>query len=133
MTAASSPTFGPTTTRGSFTGRLSRSAWSVVARSFPTGRLGMAAPRSIHAWAEAVALARRVGRAIAVRHALPVWYYGAAATRPGRPTPRELRRGEYEAARRAAGDARRCARRRARALRSSLGRRPRRRPRRPRR
>ena len=46
--------------------------------------------------AEAVALARRVGRAIALRRALPVWYYGTAATRPGRPTPRELRRGEYE-------------------------------------
>ena len=46
--------------------------------------------------ADAVALARRVGRAIAERHALPVWYYGAAAMRPGRLTPRELRRGEYE-------------------------------------
>jgi glutamate formiminotransferase len=45
---------------------------------------------------DAVALARRVGRAIGARHALPVWYYGAAATRPGRETPRPLRRGEYE-------------------------------------
>jgi len=56
--------------------------------------------------AEVVVLARRVGRAIADRHALPVWYYGAAATRPGRETPRALRRGEYEglAARLAAPD-----------------------------
>ncbi|HBH03874.1 MAG TPA: glutamate formimidoyltransferase [Candidatus Rokubacteria bacterium] len=46
--------------------------------------------------AEVVALARRAGRAIAERWALPVWYYGAAATRPGRETPRALRRGEYE-------------------------------------
>ncbi len=45
---------------------------------------------------DAVALARRVGRAIAERHALPVYYYGRAATRPGRETPRPLRRGEYE-------------------------------------
>ena len=45
---------------------------------------------------EAVVLARRVGRAIGERHALPVYYYGAAATRPDRRTPRELRRGEYE-------------------------------------
>jgi glutamate formiminotransferase len=48
------------------------------------------------AMADVAALARRVGRAIAERHALPVWYYGAAATRPERRTPRELRRGEYE-------------------------------------
>ncbi len=47
--------------------------------------------------AEAVALARRAGRAIAVRHRLPVYYYGAAATRPGRATPRALRRGGSEA------------------------------------
>ena len=45
---------------------------------------------------QAVALSRRVGRAIADRHALPVYYYGRAATRPGRETPRPLRRGEYE-------------------------------------
>lgn len=45
---------------------------------------------------EAVALARRVGRTIGERHALPIWYYGAAATCPGRETPRPLRRGEYE-------------------------------------
>jgi glutamate formiminotransferase len=43
-----------------------------------------------------VALARRVGRAIGERHSLPVYYYGRAATRPGRETPRPLRRGEYE-------------------------------------
>lgn len=45
---------------------------------------------------DAVALARRVGRTLGERHALPVYYYGAAATRPGRETPRPLRRGEYE-------------------------------------
>jgi len=43
-----------------------------------------------------VALATRVGRMIGERHALPVYYYGAAATRPDRRTPRALRRGEYE-------------------------------------
>lgn len=48
------------------------------------------------AMADAVALARRVGGAIGRRHGLPVYYYGAAATRPERRTPRELRRGEYE-------------------------------------
>ncbi len=45
---------------------------------------------------DTVALARRVGGTIGERHALPVYYYGAAATRPGRETPRPLRRGEYE-------------------------------------
>src|SRR2546429_7756051 len=45
---------------------------------------------------QTVALARRVGRAIGARHSLPVYYYGGAATRPGRETPRPLRRGEYE-------------------------------------
>jgi glutamate formiminotransferase / 5-formyltetrahydrofolate cyclo-ligase len=46
--------------------------------------------------AAALALARRVGEAIARRHALPVYYYGEAATRPGRRTPRAVRQGEYE-------------------------------------
>jgi len=45
---------------------------------------------------EAVTLARRVGRAIATRFTVPVWYYARAATRPGRESPRPLRRGEYE-------------------------------------
>jgi len=45
---------------------------------------------------QTVALARRVGRAIGERHSLPVYYYGQVATRPGRETPRRLRRGEYE-------------------------------------
>ena len=45
---------------------------------------------------EVVTLARRVGRAIGERHALPVYYYGRAATRAGRTTPRVLRRGQYE-------------------------------------
>jgi glutamate formiminotransferase len=46
--------------------------------------------------AETIALARRVGESLAHRHALPVYYYGDAATRPERRTPRALRRGEYE-------------------------------------
>ncbi len=46
--------------------------------------------------AEVVTLAQRVGRAIGERHRLPVYYCGAAATRPDRRTPRALRRGEYE-------------------------------------
>ncbi|HXH82399.1 MAG TPA: glutamate formiminotransferase, partial [Candidatus Tectomicrobia bacterium] len=48
------------------------------------------------AMADAVALARRVGEAIARRHALPVYHYGEAATRPERRGLRELRHGEYE-------------------------------------
>jgi glutamate formiminotransferase len=47
--------------------------------------------------AEAVALAHEVGRALARRHALPVYYYGHAARRPERRTLRALRRGGYEA------------------------------------
>jgi glutamate formiminotransferase len=46
--------------------------------------------------AEAVALAHRVGRALAARHALPVYYYGEAARRPERRRLRALRQGEYE-------------------------------------
>ena len=46
--------------------------------------------------AEAVALAHQVGRALAARHALPVYYYGHAARRPERRRLRELRHGEYE-------------------------------------
>src|SRR2546430_2744887 len=47
MTAASSPTLGPTTTRGSRSGCLSKIACSVSARSLPIGRNCMA-PSSIH-------------------------------------------------------------------------------------
>src|SRR2546425_528926 len=56
--------------------------------------------------AETVALACRVGDALARRHAIPVYYYGDAARHPGRRTPRAVRRGEYEglAARLAAAD-----------------------------
>ena len=56
--------------------------------------------------AEAVALAHRVGRALAERHALPVYYYGHAARKPERRRLRELRHGEYEglAERLAGGD-----------------------------
>jgi glutamate formiminotransferase len=58
--------------------------------------------------AEAVALAHETGRALAIRHALPVYYYGHAARRPDRQTLRELRHGEYEglAARLASTDGR---------------------------
>jgi glutamate formiminotransferase len=45
---------------------------------------------------ETVALARGTGRALAERHALPVYYYGDAARRPERRALRELRHGEYE-------------------------------------
>src|SRR5207253_7950630 len=47
MTAASSPTLGPTTTRGSRSGCLSKIACSVSARSLPIGR-NCIAPSSIH-------------------------------------------------------------------------------------
>ena len=58
--------------------------------------------------AEAVALAHATGRALAARHALPVYYYGHAARRPERWALRELRHGEYEglAARLASADGR---------------------------
>ncbi len=46
--------------------------------------------------AEAVALAHATGRALAARHALPVYYYGEAARRPERRALRTLRRGGYE-------------------------------------
>ena len=46
--------------------------------------------------ADAVSLAHRTGRALAARHALPVYYYAQAARRPERRVLREIRRGEYE-------------------------------------
>ena len=46
--------------------------------------------------ADAIRIARRVGQAIAAAHTLPVYFYGAAATRPERTAVREIRRGEYE-------------------------------------
>jgi glutamate formiminotransferase len=45
---------------------------------------------------EAVALARRVGERLGREHGVPVYFYGAAATRPERRTVRDIRRGEYE-------------------------------------
>ncbi len=45
---------------------------------------------------EAVALARRVGERLGREHGLPVYFYGAAATRPERRAVRDIRRGEYE-------------------------------------
>lgn len=47
--------------------------------------------------AVAVAVARRVGAAIGERHALPVYFYGAAALSPGRRELPDVRRGGYEA------------------------------------
>ena len=44
----------------------------------------------------AVAMARRVGHAIAAAHNLPVYLFGAAAARPERRGIRDIRRGEYE-------------------------------------
>jgi glutamate formiminotransferase len=46
--------------------------------------------------AEAVALAHATGRALAERHALPVYFYAEAARRPERRSLPALRRGEYE-------------------------------------
>jgi glutamate formiminotransferase len=48
------------------------------------------------AMADAVALAHRVGRALAAAHDLPVYFYGAAARRPGRGRLPDVRRGQYE-------------------------------------
>lgn len=45
---------------------------------------------------DAVAIARRVGHAIATVPGLPVYFYGAAAARPERRAVRDIRRGEYE-------------------------------------
>jgi glutamate formiminotransferase / 5-formyltetrahydrofolate cyclo-ligase len=44
----------------------------------------------------AVALARRVGERLGREHGVPVYFYGAAATRPERRAVRDIRRGEYE-------------------------------------
>ena len=46
--------------------------------------------------ADAVGIARRVGHAIAAAHAVPVYFYGAAAARADRAAVREIRHGEYE-------------------------------------
>lgn len=46
--------------------------------------------------AEAVEIARRAGRAIALAHDLPVYFYGAAATSPARRLLPAIRAGEYE-------------------------------------
>ncbi|HEU4370235.1 MAG TPA: glutamate formimidoyltransferase [Methylomirabilota bacterium] len=46
--------------------------------------------------AETVVLAHEAGRALAARHALPVYYYAEAARRPERRRLRELRHGGYE-------------------------------------
>ena len=45
---------------------------------------------------DAVAVARRVGERLGREHSLPVYFYGAAATRPERRAIRQIRRGEYE-------------------------------------
>lgn len=46
--------------------------------------------------AEAVEIARRAGRTIALAHDLPVYFYGAAATSPARRLLPAIRAGEYE-------------------------------------
>src|SRR5262245_57508137 len=45
---------------------------------------------------DAVVSAHAVGRAIAARHDVPVYFYGAAATAPERQRLHQVRRGEYE-------------------------------------
>jgi len=45
---------------------------------------------------DAVAVARRVGVRFGREHGVPVYFYGAAATRPERRAVRDIRRGEYE-------------------------------------
>ena len=45
---------------------------------------------------DAVAVARRVGERLGREHGLPVYFYGAAATRAERKAVREIRHGEYE-------------------------------------
>jgi glutamate formiminotransferase len=45
---------------------------------------------------DAVAVARRVGERLGREHGVPVYFYGAAATRPERRAVRDIRRGEYE-------------------------------------
>jgi glutamate formiminotransferase len=45
---------------------------------------------------ECVAIARRVGAAVAERHNVPVFYYGKAATRPERIRLPDIRKPEYE-------------------------------------
>jgi len=48
------------------------------------------------AMTDAAAIARRVGVRLGREHDLPVYFYGAAATRPERRAVRDIRRGEYE-------------------------------------
>jgi glutamate formiminotransferase len=48
---------------------------------------------------DCVALARRFGREVAERHAIPVYLYARAATRPDRIRLADVRRGGYEAVR----------------------------------
>jgi glutamate formiminotransferase len=48
------------------------------------------------AMADAVAVARRVGERLGREYGLPVYFYGAAATRPERRAVRDIRMGEYE-------------------------------------
>ena len=45
---------------------------------------------------DAVAVARRVGERLGREHGLPVYFYGAAASRPERRAVRDIRKGEYE-------------------------------------
>jgi glutamate formiminotransferase len=45
---------------------------------------------------DVVAIARRVGERLGREHGVPVYFYGAAATRTERRAVRDIRRGEYE-------------------------------------
>ena len=45
---------------------------------------------------ECVAIARRVGRAVAAQHGVPVYYYAKAATRPERVRLPDIRKPQYE-------------------------------------
>ncbi|HEX9126571.1 MAG TPA: glutamate formimidoyltransferase, partial [Methylomirabilota bacterium] len=45
---------------------------------------------------DAVAVARRVGERLGREHGVPVYFYGAVATRPERRAVRDIRQGEYE-------------------------------------
>jgi glutamate formiminotransferase len=45
---------------------------------------------------ECVAIARRVGQAVAAKHGVPVFYYASAATRPERRRLPDIRKPEYE-------------------------------------
>src|SRR6266481_5879104 len=99
MTAASSPTCGPTMTHGSagtcFARVDMREHRGIHPRIGALDVLPFVPLRDV-SMDEAVALARRVGERLGLEHGVPVYFYGAAATRPERRAVRDIRRGEYE-------------------------------------